>query len=228
MEIIPAINCPDWQCIEERIRQVKKFLSADDWIQLDIVDGKFSTHKTWNNPVELQRFRIEHHQLKLNIEAHLMIVNPEAVITNWIEAGAKRIILHLEAVHEESLREGRTDANVLRYLLDNPHYRWVEFGLAVNPDTPIQNIVPHLRNFKFVQILGVLPGRAGQEFDEHVLVKIRFLKKNYPDVKIEVDGGINPITAKLCKEAGADILVAASYIFNSRDPKKAYEQLKNV
>lgn len=225
MQIILSINCPDFKCVKEKLEQAARLC---DWVQLDIADGKFTKHQTWNNPVELQRFKIENPRLKFNIEMHLMIETPESHILNWVEAGAKRIIVHIEAVHEESLKEGKSDSSILRYLLENPHYRWIEFGLALNPDTPIKSITPHLRNFKFVQILAVPPGKAGQEFDKHVLDKVRFLNKNHPDVKIEVDGGINPETAKLCKEAGADILAAASYVFDSADPQRAYKELENV
>jgi GxxExxY protein len=77
-----------------------------------------------------------------------------------------------------------------------------------------------------VQVLAVSPGKSGQKFDKRVLEKIRFLKKNYPDVIIEVDGGINLETAKLCKEAGAGILVAGNYIWGSKNPQGAYEELQ--
>ena len=113
-----------------------------------------------------------------------------------------------------------------------------EIGLAVNPDMSVEKVIPYIsanqqkigvnQRIKFIQILAVDPGASGQEFQPLVLNKVKFLKKNYPDVIIEVDGGINLETAKLCKEAGADILAAATYIFDSPDPKEAYKVLSSL
>ena len=152
-------------------------------------------------------------QPSINIEAHLMVENPEAVIKDWILAGAKRIVIQLEAI--DSVK-----ARAVLEIADK-----VEIGLAVNPETPIEDALPYLENFKFILILGVNPGLAGRPFNEKILEKIKFLKNYYPNVIIEADGGINLETAKLVKEAGADIVVSASYIWGSQNPEKAYQEL---
>ena len=212
VKIIPTINCGDFACIAEKFKKSVEF--GAEWVQIDIADGVFTLHKTWNNPEE---FKILNFKLKINAEIHLMVENPLDVINEWIEAGAKRIIIHLEAIKSEKLKS---------YLGD------CEIGIALNPKTSIENLIPYLATIdsskKFVQILAVEPGLSGQKFQPQVLDKIKFLKKNYPDVIIEVDGGINLETSKMCKEAGADILVAGSYIWDSKDLKIAFKELAEI
>ena len=207
MFVIPAINEIEFLEVLKKIKIAKTFSS---WVHLDIVDGKFAKNKTWSNPLELSAVS---HQLSANIEAHLMVETPEAVIKDWVAAGAKRIIFHLEAMNgnEAPIPENN-----------------VEIGISINPETPVEDIVPYLKDFKFVQILAVKPGLAGQKFDEKVLEKIKFLKKYDPNVIIEVDGGLNLETAKLVRGAGADIIVSASYIWGSPNPQKAYEEFLKI
>ena len=207
MLVIPAINEVEFSEVSKKIGIAGVFSS---WIHIDIVDGRFASNITWNNPSEL--FAASS-QPSINIEAHLMVENPEAVIKDWILAGAKRIVIQLEAIDSVKAR------SVLEIADD------VEIGLAVNPETPIEDALPYLENFKFILILGVNPGLAGRPFNEKILEKIKFLKNYYPNVIIEADGGINLETAKLVKEAGADIVVSASYIWGSQNSEKAYQEL---
>lgn len=223
MEVIPAINCLDFDCVSQRLDQIKALDS--DWAHLDVVDGKFAPVKTWNDPKELIRLQASGFRLQVNIEIHLMVENPLAVIEDWFKAGAKRIIIHLETIDQGQLQNCIKIANKF----DG------EIGLAINPNTPVEELLPFIsenqpgisenQRIKFVQILGVNPGWAGQEFQPQVIEKIKLLRIKSPNVKIEADGGINLETAKLVKEAGADIVVSASYIFNSSDPRKAYDEL---
>ncbi len=210
MKIILTINCGDFVCVAEKLKKAAEFgPPAGRWVQIDIADGKFTKHLTWNKSQEL---RSKNYELsKLNIEVHLMVENPLAVIDDWIKAGARRIIIHIEAV--------KFPINNFQFSKD------VELGLAINPNTPVEKLIPFLKDFKFVQILAVNPGLSGQKFQPQVLEKIKFLKKNFPDVIIEIDGGINLETAKLCQEAGADILAVGSYIWESNNPQEAYRKL---
>lgn len=218
MTTIPAINCPDLNCIKGKLKEVLGFFSeADGWVQLDITDRKFTDHATWNRPEELEKL-IADYKLPFKFEVHLMVDDPELIIKEWVRVGIKRLILHLEGIEDLELK--------IQDLRERT--RGVELGLAINPDTPVEELLSFLKDFKFVQILAVHPGKAAQKFDEGVLEKIEFLKKNHPNVIIEVDGGINPETARLAKKAGADILASASYIFDSPNPKKAYEELKAI
>ena len=154
----------------------------------------------------------------LHFEVHLMIEDPEKAVEHWFKAGAERVIVHLEAMRDP------------HFVLETAKKSAGEVMLAINPSTPVDALVPYLNppagGFSGFQILAVSPGPSGQEFNENVLEKIKFLRERAPNAIIEVDGGINPETAKLAKEAGANILVSTSYIMDSPDPKGAYEELE--
>ncbi|MBI3638359.1 ribulose-phosphate 3-epimerase [Candidatus Wolfebacteria bacterium] len=225
MKIIIAINEKKFSEIMKKIDLARKFLPVKSWIQLDVADGKFTKWKTWNRPEELKDLRLKTYDLKLNIEVHLMVKEPERVIKRWAEIGAKRIIFHIEAVQSLATINSRKRFMGIKSIktikelgimneIKNRRSGSVKIGLAINPRTPVKKLAPYLsEGIKFVQILAVNPGKSGQKFDKRVLRKIEFLKKNYPRVKIEVDGGINLETAKMCKKAGADILVKFTRIF---------------
>jgi len=208
MLVIPAINETDFAEVLKKIKLAEKF---SEWIHLDVVDGEFSSNVTWKKSEELKAVSSG---LKASLEAHLMVENPEAVIKEWVAAGVKRVIVHVEAANKEKLSKLKTGD--------------FEIGLAINPDTPVEDVVPYLENYKFVLVLGVKPGLAGQKFDDSVLEKIKFLKTYFPNVIIEADGGINLETAKLLKEAGADILVSASYLWSSENPEESYKNLAAI
>lgn len=230
MQIIPAINCENFECVKEKLQKAAEFMSADGWIQIDIADGKFTSHKTWNNPRDLIDLQLTTNNQQLNIEIHLMVKNPEDVIDNWIETGVKRIIVHYEAIREEATHnENNDETDIINFILGKCANQDVELGLAINPSTPVENIIYHLDRVRFIQLLAVDPGLAGQQFQAITLQKIKFLKENpYSEVIVEIDGGINLETTKLCKEAGADILVSASHIWNSGNPEIALKELQNI
>lgn len=212
MRIIPTINCQDFDCVKDKLQKTGEFRA--EWVQIDIADGKFTFHKTWNNPKE---FKILNLEFKINAEVHLMVENPLNIIDEWIAAGAKRIIIHCEAI----------EFPILIRQLANKFKKNIEIGLAINPNTPVESLMIYLpdESVKFIQLLAVEPGLSGQKFQPQILKKIKFLKKNFPNVIIEIDGGINLKTAKLCKEAGADILAVGSYIWENNNPSEAYEKL---
>ena len=177
------------------------------WIHLDVGDGKFTPNITWGlKPEEVEIAGLP--TPGLDWEVHLMVFDPETAGEEWLKAGARRVIVHLETIKNFSLRE--------------------ETGLAISPSTPVEKLEPYLGKISFIQILAVNPGLAGQVFDKSVLDKIKFIKTRYPEKTVEVDGGINLETAQLAKSAGADIVVSASYIFKSQNPKEAYQELKEV
>lgn len=213
MVVIPAINCPNFDCVKEKIKKAEKFGSK--WVHIDIADGKFTPAKTWNNPEELDFLGDE--LGNLNLEVHLMVEEPAAAVGDWLWQGVGRAI-----VHAETLSDG------WEIICDKIEREDRELGLAINPETPIHILTPYLKAVSLVQLLAVNPGWAGQKFNPVILEKLRELKSREPDLKIEVDGGINLEIAKLLKKAGADIIVSASYIWNSDDSKAAFLELNNI
>jgi ribulose-phosphate 3-epimerase len=212
MNVVSVINCPNRACAEKIIASARIFLRIGDWIHVDVTDGIFSTHKTWNNPAAWSVLKIP-----FNLEVHLMVVHPEDHITPWLAAGAKKIIVHVEAISPESIKN----------ILSTCHGKGADVTLASNPETSIEKIEPYMNLFSEFLVLAVRPGPAGQLFNPSVLEKIKALKKKNA-IMIEVDGGINPATARLAKDAGADIITSGAYIFDSADPQKAYEELRKI
>lgn len=229
MKIIPAINEADFSKVKEKLLKAAGF---SDWAQIDIADGKFTPHKIWNNPDGLKKSQVPSPKFQVNIELHLMVENPQDAIDGWLKTGAKRIIVHFEAIKNSAAGNPDNDeSDIINFILAKCETAGAELGLAINPDTPAEELLPYLDKIKFIQILAVNPGLAGQGFQKSVLDKIKFLKEldgEYINIIVEVDGGINLETAKLCKQAGADILASASYIWNSENQKAAFEELSAV
>lgn len=217
-EVIPAIIPKDFQELQQKIKLVEPYVYPEpgrgvQWVQLDISDGKFTTMKSWSSPEDLKQI-----DTKLNLEAHLMISEPEKRIERWINSGVKRILIHYEST--EHLAE------IIKKIKD----AGLEAGVVLNLQTPISildelQIVPS--DLQVIQLMGISEiGYYSHPFSDRVIPKIFSLKVKFDNVKIAVDGGINAETAKKVAQAGADILVAGSAIFGAQDIGKAIEELK--
>lgn len=216
MQVIPALNCDDAHCIVNKLHVVKEHLPNDGWVHLDVADAAFTFNKTWG---DAKRWRevIDHVPLEdVKLEVHLMVEEPEKVLEEWLEAGAKRVIVHVEAMKDFEWLKSKCDE------------KGVELMLSHNPETPVSHLEPYFDKCKFYQVLAVHPGLAGQKFLPVALEKIKFLRERLPDATIEVDGGINVETGIAAKEHGANVLVSASAIFDSHNPKTMYDHLMHL
>ncbi len=213
MEVIPVINCLDRRCVEERVAAAKRFLPPGHFLHVDVADGVFTFHRTWNDAGGWRALDIP-----FPLEVHLMVERPEEWIAPWLAAGAKRFIVHAETVDEDALKQIKKQCDA----------SGAEVMLSSNPETPVEDLAPYLDSVSRFQILAVNPGLAGQKFLPLSLEKVKWLKEALPHAILEVDGGITPETAREAKSAGADIIVSASYIFGSKDPGQAYKELKEV
>ena len=144
-----------------------------------------------------------------------MVADPKPWVMRWFEAGAKRVIVHIESITPQDI-------------LFLKGFGKGKVGIALVPATPLKKAEKYLEHFSFVQLLAVKPGYSGQRFDRKVLEKIVFLKALHPDSIVEIDGGVNATTAPTIKDAGADIIVSGSYIFEAEDKKAAYAVLKKI
>jgi len=212
MKVFPAINCKDVKKAKEKLKEVAKFLPKNGWVQIDISDGKFTKAKTKITPSDLKLLNVIAKKHKLNLEVHLMAENPEKIAGDWIKAGAKRVLVHIEAIK-----------NIKPLLMYKN-----KIGLAIKYSSPALKAFSYLRDFKFILILAVKPGFSGQKFNPSVLQEIKWIKSKFPKAVVEIDGGIDLETAKLVKKSGADIVVSGSYIFKSKNPASAYAKLVSV
>ena len=187
---------------------VKKIEPYADLVHLDIADGRFVPNKTIDGCEELKKI-----STKLNFEVHLMVREPGKIIDQWFETKALRFLIHWESVDETELLINRVKGSGR------------EVGLVLNPETEYSSIEPYVDGIDLVQFMTVDPGFYGSPFLPGVLEKIRNFHLQYPGKIIQVDGGINPETLKLVKEAGASQATVGSYIFGGDNIEKAIEEL---
>lgn len=213
MYVIPVINCPDAACARRKLAALAAFYPANQFVHLDITDGVFSKHETWQDPVGWAALGAA-----FPLEAHLMVERPVDYAGPWIAAGARRLVIPVESVARESLEA----------IVEIAHAHDVEIALSLNPETPINVLKPYFDLIASFQILAVHPGPAGQAMIPGMFEKTAELRRVKPDAIIEFDGGVNPSTAKQAKDAGADVVASGSYIFDAADAKTAYETLEKI
>ncbi|MBI5619396.1 ribulose-phosphate 3-epimerase [Candidatus Gottesmanbacteria bacterium] len=211
IDIIPGILEKDFAEIERRIALVAPYVS---WVQIDVADNTLVPNETF---LDFGKFaKLVQLDKNPSLEAHLMVAEPEKYIRPLADAGFKRLIAHVEA-HDP------------RRFLDGAKYESVEVGLAIDGPTDIEQIEPFLEEIDVVLVMTIEAGFSGQALMPETIDKIKKIHENFPDLAVEVDGGINDKTAKLVRDAGATRLVSTSYLF--KDPAaiaQAIERLKDA
>jgi ribulose-phosphate 3-epimerase len=213
-KIAPSILSANFSKLAEEIKDVEN--GGADYIHVDIMDGHFVPNITMG-PIVVEAIRPI---TTLPLDVHLMIHQPDNFIEAFANAGANYISVHVEACPH------------LHRTIQHIRSFGVKAGVVLNPATPVESIQHVLSDVDLVLLMTVNPGFGGQSFIESVLPKIKKVKElvntNGLNTEIEVDGGINPETAKLCVEAGANVLVAGSAIYNHKNRKEAIEALKYI
>jgi ribulose-phosphate 3-epimerase len=212
VKIAPSILSADFARLGDEIKDVEQ--GGADYIHVDVMDGHFVPNITIG-PLIVEAIRPV---TKLPLDVHLMIENPDQYIEAFTKAGADYITVHVEASRH------------LHRTIQLIKSTGVKAGVVINPATPVESLKHIIEDLDMVLLMSVNPGFGGQKFISSVLPKIRQVKEMAdavnPDLEIEVDGGVNEETAKLCVEAGATVLVAGSAVFNKEDRAAAIAQLK--
>ncbi|MDG4655890.1 ribulose-phosphate 3-epimerase [Ectobacillus antri] len=212
IKIAPSILSADFAKLGEEVRDVER--GGADYIHVDVMDGHFVPNITIG-PLIVEAIRPV---TKLPLDVHLMIENPDAYIEIFAKAGADIITVHVEACPHLH----RTLQLIKSY--------GVKAGVVLNPHTPVSMIEHIIDEVDMVLLMTVNPGFGGQTFITSVLPKIKqvadMVKERGLNVEIEVDGGVNTETAKLCVEAGANVLVAGSAVYNKTDRAEAIRSLR--
>jgi ribulose-phosphate 3-epimerase len=212
-KLAASILSADFAHLAEQVKAVEPHA---DWIHVDVMDGHFVPTLSIG-PVVVASLRPV---TELPFQCHLMVERPVELFDELAKAGAQMVTPHLEAVPEPG--------EVISLATD----RGMRAGLAVNPDTPVAAVFPHLEGLADVIVMSVQPGWAGQPFLESALPKVEALREEIDrrglEVDVEVDGGINEETASRCVAAGATIVAAASSVFKAEDPAEAARRLAAI
>ncbi|NMA24344.1 MAG: ribulose-phosphate 3-epimerase [Clostridiales bacterium] len=212
VKIAPSILSADFARLGDEIRSIKEA----DYLHFDVMDGIFVPNISIGIPV-LESVR---KMTDMLLDVHLMITKPIRLVSSFIDAGADLIVLHAEADTPDNTAEA----------LKTIRRRGKKAGLSLKPKTSADILLPFLESLDLVLVMTVEPGFGGQKFMADQLPKIAALRRKVDmlglSCEIEVDGGINRKTAGLCIEAGADVLVAGSYIFSAPDRSAAIRELK--
>ena len=191
-----------------RMRQAAELVAPhSSYLHMDVMDGHFVPNLTMG--VDLVK--------ALNgiapLDVHLMITDPVDFIDDFYDAGAEIISVHVEA-------------NNPREALVKINEKNIKSGIAFNPSTPKEKIIPYLDIADMILVMSVEPGYCGQSFHEDAIDRVKYFKTNYPNKIIEVDGGVSTQNSAILGKNGADILVAGSAIFKSNDPIQTIAEMK--
>lgn len=214
IKIAPSLLSGDFAHIADEAKRIEA--SGADYLHLDVMDGHFVSNITFGP----QLVAAVNRSTKMFLDVHLMIYNPYDYIEQFVEAGADMITFHFEATEdvEETLKFIRR-CNV-------------KAGLAFCPETSSSMVINYLDKCDMILLMTVHPGHGGQAFMPEVIEKVQFTRdvcnKLNIDMDIQVDGGIDPQTAKQCAEAGANVFVSGSYIFKSKQMSESVRSLREA
>ncbi|MBO4831912.1 MAG: ribulose-phosphate 3-epimerase [Oscillospiraceae bacterium] len=212
VKIAPSILSADFSRLGEDILSV----SSADYLHFDVMDGIFVPNISIGIPVlaSVRKFT------DMTLDVHLMITRPVRYVRMFAENGADIVVFHVEADEPDQIAQAISEVKACGK----------KAGLSVKPGTPVRELLPYLNDLDLALVMTVEPGFGGQKFMADMMPKVEMLRREIDcrglSCELEVDGGVNPETARVCIEAGADVLVAGSDVFKAADRAARIAQLR--
>lgn len=212
--VSPSILSADLANLKNDIERIEN--SGADRIHFDVMDGVFVNNISFGIPV----LKCVNNITNMFIDVHFMIIDPIKYVDSFVDAGADMITFHIES-------------NVdVKATIDKIHSRGIKAGITIKPATPVETVYEYLPFVENILIMSVEPGFGGQGFISETMEKVTAVKKaiteNDYNCLVQVDGGINDITAEIAVKAGADDIVSGTYLFKSDNMKKAVDKIKSI
>ncbi|KAI0652141.1 Ribulose-phosphate 3-epimerase [Trametes meyenii] len=208
--ISPSVLASDFgQLTAECERMIK---GGAEWLHMDVMDGHFVPNITMGAPILAC---VSKGVPGIFMDCHMMVAQPDKWVDDIADAGGSLYCFHLEATSDPLA------------VIDHIHERKMKAGVAISPDTPSTAITDDIAHAAdMLLVMTVYPGRGGQKFLERCVPKVAELRARFPDKDIEVDGGVGPKTIDVCADAGSNVIVAGTAIFNAPEPEKVISLLK--